>query len=59
MKNHGLPAAAVLISIATLLVGCGDNRSLQSVSVMPALATSQAQFTATGIRHPWVDFFRR
>ena len=51
--------AAVLISFATLLVGCGDNRSLQSVSVMPASATSQAQFAPTAIRHPWVDFFRR
>jgi len=41
--------AAFLVTIAILLVACGDNRLLQSVSVTPASATSQAQFTATGI----------
>jgi hypothetical protein len=41
---------AFLLAIATVLLACGDNRSLQSVSVSPATATSsQAQFTATGI----------
>jgi hypothetical protein len=46
------PAAllGVLVTIAMVLVACGgNNRSLQSVSVSPATASSQAQFTATGI----------
>ena len=38
-----------LLAIATFLLACGDNRSLQSVSLSPAAATSQAQFTATGV----------
>jgi outer membrane lipoprotein SlyB len=39
----------LLLAIATILLACGDTRSLQSVSVSPATASSQAQFTATGI----------
>ena len=40
---------AVLLSISFALLACGGNRSLQSVSIAPAAANSQAQFTATGI----------
>lgn len=40
-----------LVPIACVLLACGggNNSSLQSVSVSPAAATSQAQFSATGI----------
>jgi hypothetical protein len=38
----------LLLAIVTILLACGDTRSLQSVSVSPAAATSQAQFNATG-----------
>jgi hypothetical protein len=47
-----LPSASdlcFLITITIALFACGDNRSLQSVSVTPAVASSKAQFTATGI----------
>jgi hypothetical protein len=40
---------SVLIAISCVLLSCGGNgRVLQSVSVSPASATSQAQFTAIG-----------
>jgi hypothetical protein len=39
----------LLLAIATFLLACGGSRSLQSVSVSPSAASSQAQFTATGI----------
>jgi hypothetical protein len=43
-----LPPA--LLGTAIVLLACGGNgRSLQSVSVSPATATSQAQFTALGV----------
>ncbi len=35
--------------MAVILLACGNSRKLQSVSVSPAAATSQAQFTATGV----------
>jgi hypothetical protein len=38
-----------LITITIALFACGNNRSLQSVSITPAVARSQTQFTATGI----------
>jgi hypothetical protein len=38
-----------LITITIALFACGDNRSLQSVSITPAVARSKTQFTATGI----------
>ena len=49
MKNLG-PACILtfLLAIAAGLLACGSSRSLQSVTVSPATATSQAQFTATG-----------
>jgi hypothetical protein len=38
-----------LLTITIVLLACGgNNRSLQSVSVSPGSASSQAQFTATG-----------
>ena len=37
----------VLVALIALL-GCGDNRSLQSVTISPAVANSSAQFTAVG-----------
>ena len=41
---------AVLLAIAVVLLACGsNNRSLQSVTVSPATAHSQAQFKAIGI----------
>jgi hypothetical protein len=39
----------VAFIIAIALLGCGDNRSLQSVSISPAVANSSAQFTAIGM----------
>jgi hypothetical protein len=39
---------SVLLAISMALLACG-NRSLQSVSVSPATASSTAHFTATGI----------
>ena len=39
----------ILSALAIAFVACGDNRSLQSVSISPAVASSKAQFTATGI----------
>src|SRR4029077_2697058 len=47
-----LPPAShlcLLITITIALFACGDNRSLQSVSITPAVASSKTQFTATGI----------
>ena len=38
----------VLVSLCGLAVGCGDSRKLQSVAILPTVATSQAQFMATG-----------
>ena len=40
---------AVVLTVTLALLACGDNRSLQSVKVSPATASTQAQFTATGI----------
>jgi hypothetical protein len=40
---------AVLLTVTIALLACGGNRSLRSVNVSPAAASSQAQFTATGI----------
>jgi hypothetical protein len=41
----------VVLGVAAILLACGaNNRSLQSVNISPAAATSsQAQFTATGV----------
>jgi len=39
----------VLFAMAVILLACGNSRKLQSVSVSPAAAASQAQFTATGV----------
>jgi hypothetical protein len=39
----------ILVALTFVLLACGDNRSLQSVSINPAVAGSSAQFTATGI----------
>lgn len=49
-----LPALVFLMSLlsvfALILIACGGNgRTLQSVSISPATATSPAHFTATGI----------
>jgi hypothetical protein len=38
-----------LIIITIALFACGDDRSLQSVSITPAVARSKTQFAATGI----------
>ena len=38
-----------LTTITTPLFACGDKRSLQSVSITPAVASSKTQFAATGI----------
>jgi hypothetical protein len=38
----------VLVALIMALLGCGDNRSLQSVSISPTAASSKAQFTALG-----------
>ena len=39
---------AVPLAFANILLACGNSRSLQSVRISPAAATSQAQFSATG-----------
>jgi len=39
----------VLLTISVILLACGNDRTLQSVSITPPTASSQAQFTATGI----------
>src|ERR1700733_3439216 len=46
-----LRSAARLSTLLSIVVtlACGDQHSLQSVSVNPAIANSQAQFVATGI----------
>jgi hypothetical protein len=49
MKAEPVCPLALLLACAVGLLACGSNRSLQSVSVSPAFASSQAQFTATGI----------
>jgi hypothetical protein len=41
--------SGVLVTLIIPLLACGDSRSLQSVNISPAVATSSAQFTATGI----------
>ena len=41
--------SGVLVTLIIALLACGDNRSLQSVNISPVVATSSAQFTATGI----------
>jgi hypothetical protein len=46
----GTLLSATLLSYFSLLAcGGGNNHALQSVSITPASATSQAQFTATGL----------
>jgi hypothetical protein len=49
MKKHPSSLAAVAIALIVGLSGCGDSRSLQSVSISPAVASSTAQFTAMGL----------
>src|ERR1700693_1850505 len=49
MRPWGFCLLGVLLPITIVMLACGDNRSLQSVSLSPAAASSQAQFTATGI----------
>ena len=49
MRPRPVSLPCVLLIISLALLGCGNNRSLQSVSISPASASSQAQFTATGI----------
>jgi len=39
----------LLVTVAIALLACGDNRSLQSVDISPAVAASSAQFSAIGI----------
>ena len=43
--------ALAILGIALVFVACGsgNSHSLQSVAITPPAATSQAQFTATGI----------
>ena len=43
------PASHLCFLIAISLFACGDNRSLQSVSITPAVTRSKTHFTATGI----------
>ena len=38
-----------LLATSLILLACGSNRVLKSVSITPAAATSEAQFTATGV----------
>jgi hypothetical protein len=40
---------SVLFTLTIALLACGDNRSLQSVNITPAVANSSAQFDATGM----------
>jgi hypothetical protein len=49
MKKRSCSLAAVVLALTITLFACGDSRSLQSVSVSPAVASSNAQFTAMGI----------
>jgi hypothetical protein len=48
MRPRPASVTCALLTISIALLGCGNSRSLQSVSINPATATSQAQFTATG-----------
>ena len=45
--SFALPSLIVGV-LLVVLTGCGSDRSLQSVAVSPATASSTAQFTATG-----------
>jgi hypothetical protein len=47
LRPSSLPG--VLLTMTVVLLACGDNRSLQSVSDSPTTASSKAQFTATGV----------
>ncbi len=50
MRPRPSSLPGILLSISLALLACGsNNRSLQSVSVSPAVSSSQTQFTATGI----------
>ena len=50
MKPRASFLLGVLLAVGIVLLACGgNNRSLQSVSVSPIAATSQAQFTAKGV----------
>jgi len=39
----------VLLALTITLLACSDNRSLQSVTISPTVASSKAQLTATGL----------
>ena len=43
------PASHLCFLITIALFACGDDRSLQSISITPAVTRSKTQFTATGI----------
>ena len=47
LRPSSLPG--VLLNMTVVLLACGDNRSLQSVTISPTVASSKTQFTATGI----------
>ena len=48
MRPRPASLLLILFSVSAFLLACGSSRSLQSVSVSPTVATSPAQFTATG-----------
>ncbi|HZZ15195.1 MAG TPA: hypothetical protein VFE08_04455 [Candidatus Sulfotelmatobacter sp.] len=48
MQQRPSSRLAVVPACIIALLSCGDNRSLQSVTLSPAVASSKAQFTATG-----------
>ena len=47
LRPSSLPG--VLLTMTVVLLACGDNRSLESVTISPTVAHSKAQFTATGV----------
>ncbi|MGB8117088.1 MAG: hypothetical protein WCF22_25145 [Candidatus Sulfotelmatobacter sp.] len=49
MRRERFSLLRFLLLASIILVACGSNRFLQSVSVTPAAAASRAQFTATGV----------
>jgi len=49
VRPRPISLACTLLAISIIQLACGSNRSLQSVSISPAAAASQAQFTATGM----------
>lgn len=45
-----LPSCSALLLVAALILSCGANHGpLKSISITPAVAAGQAQFTATGM----------